>query len=250
MARVSRGIVLGESLKDEFRPWLPDTGIAVVPNGIEIPTARPRRVVSPLAGDCKVVFLGNLLKFKGVTVFIEAAARALELTPYLHVRLAGRWTDDPVYKRSAAEIRSECMNLVRRSPKPEAFEFMGEIDRKQVATLLHDADLLVLPSQEEGLPLVILEAMAACVAVISSAGVGAIPEVVLHGETGLLVPVGDPVALALAISRLASDSDLRMKLAAAGRERCIREYSLSAWEDRLDRELRAALVGGTRSCAN
>jgi glycosyltransferase involved in cell wall biosynthesis len=240
MGRVTRGIVLGKALRGEFRAWLSDEEIAVVPNGTEIPS-RALRPESQDRSSFEVVFLGNLLKFKGVTILIEAATRAMRDIPNMRVRFAGRWVYDPIYGASAREIQKECMDLVARAPRPGAFEFLGEVDRKQAAEVLYNADVLVLPSKEEGLPLVILEAMAAGVAVVSSAGVGAIPEVVVDGETGILIPADDVAALADAISRLASDTDYRSKLARAGRERCIREYSLSVWTKRLDSELRAAL---------
>ncbi len=82
----------------------------------------------------------------------------------------------------------------------------------EVRVLLDDADILLLPSRSEGLPMSILEAMASGVAVISTP-VGAIPDAIIDGETGLLVPPGDVPALSHAIFRLLDDPALRHRLA-------------------------------------
>ena len=239
MGRVARGIVLGEGLRGEFHRWLPDARIDVVPNGIALPGLDPGRRASRAGAAFTVVFLGNLLKFKGVTVVIEAAAGVLKRVPTARFRFAGRWTDDPMYRESAETIRSECMDMVQHSVNPGAFEFLGELDRDRVAALLMESDVLVLPSKDEGLPMVILEAMAAGIPVISSKSVGAIPDVVRDGETGLLVPPGDPEALSAAILRLMEDAPLREAMGKAGRARYEGNYSMSAWTDRLRRALRA-----------
>jgi glycosyltransferase involved in cell wall biosynthesis len=95
-------------------------------------------------------------------------------------------------------------------------ELLGE--RRDVRELLAGADVFVLSSLSEGLPLSILEAMAAGLPVVASA-VGGIPELVVDGETGFLVPPGDPEALAEALRRVVADDELRRRLGAGGRER-------------------------------
>ncbi len=96
--------------------------------------------------------------------------------------------------------------------------------RQDIPELLAGCDLFVLPSLYEGLPLSILEAMAAGKAVVATA-VGGTPEAVLDGETGLLVPPGDPVALARAIREILSNPSLLRKMGATGRKRVQREFS-------------------------
>jgi glycosyltransferase involved in cell wall biosynthesis len=145
-----------------------------------------------------------------------------------------------MFGTSGEETRAECLLRIRQSGCEGAFEFLGEVDRDQVATLLAEADMLVLPSRDEGLPLVLIEAMAAGLPTIASAGVGAIPEVVLHGETGLLVPPGDVTALAHAIETLSVDQALRRRMGAAARARCERRYSLASWTEGLERVLSGA----------
>ena len=99
--------------------------------------------------------------------------------------------------------------------------------RDDVPALLAGCDVFCLPSTREGLPLVVLEAMAQRKPVVASA-VGGTPELVVNGETGLLVPPGDAEALAQALIRVLEDPALASRLGNAGRERVVTEFSLRA----------------------
>jgi len=192
------------------------------------------------ATSVTVLFLGNLLLFKGIGDVIAAAALLLPRYPALRFRFAGRWSRDPMFGISGEQTRTDCLRQIERSGREGAFEFLGEVDRDRIPSLLAEADMLVLPSRDEGLPLVLIEAMAAGIPTIASAGVGAIPEVVIDGETGLLIPAGDVTALARAIETLALDQPLRRRMGAAARARCERNYSLASWTEGLERVLTRA----------
>jgi glycosyltransferase involved in cell wall biosynthesis len=100
--------------------------------------------------------------------------------------------------------------------------------RRDVPEILAASDIVALPSRfGEGCPNAILEAMAAGKPVVA-ARTGGVPEVVVDGETGLLVPREDPDALRAALLRLAADPALRARMGAAGRERAEREFSVPA----------------------
>jgi glycosyltransferase involved in cell wall biosynthesis len=104
--------------------------------------------------------------------------------------------------------------------------------------------VFALSSRSEGAPLSILEAMAAGLPVVSSR-VGGVPELVVDGETGLLVPPGDPEALAVALGRLVADPGLRRRLGAAGRERTQRCFDVRRQrQDHLDRYARELIRRG------
>jgi glycosyltransferase involved in cell wall biosynthesis len=104
--------------------------------------------------------------------------------------------------------------------------------RRDVAAWLAACDIFVLPSLSEGLPLSVLEAMAARKPVIATA-IGGTPEVVVHRRTGLLIPPGNSLAIANAIRQLLDDAPLAERLAAAGRVRVEREFSSEVMTQRV-----------------
>ena len=120
--------------------------------------------------------------------------------------------------------RDEVAAEIQRLGLEGRVQLAGE--RTDVPTLLADSDIFVLSSRSEGLPVSVLEAMAAELPVVAS-DVGGLAELVLDGETGLLVPSGDPAALAEAVGRLLDDHELRKKLGAAGRARAEASFDLA-----------------------
>ena len=108
----------------------------------------------------------------------------------------------------------------------DAVSFTGPVFGGDKFNLLADADALVLASYSEGLPYALLEAMAAGAAVVATR-VGAIPDVVIDGVHGLLIPPRDPEAIARAIAKLASDADSLARMSAACRKRIAGGYSMA-----------------------
>jgi glycosyltransferase involved in cell wall biosynthesis len=102
-------------------------------------------------------------------------------------------------------------------------ELLG--DRSDVPNLLARSDIFVLATHSEGMPLALLEAMAEGLPVVASA-VGGMPEIIQDGKNGLLVPAGNPVALARALHRLMMDADLRSRLGSAARRTIAEHYDL------------------------
>ena len=96
--------------------------------------------------------------------------------------------------------------------------------RSDMADVLAALDVFAMPSHHEGLPMALLEAMAASRAVVASA-VGSIPEVIRHGESGLLVPPKDVPALVSALQRLLTDAALRSLLGTQARQTVLEQYS-------------------------
>jgi glycosyltransferase involved in cell wall biosynthesis len=159
-----------------------------------------------------VIFLGNLLKHKG----LQRVVRALSEVPDLgwHLAVVGEGPE-----RAPCEKRLEHRGLGDRA------SFLGRLSPGDVERVLGAADVLTLPSTIEGMPYVILEAMASGVPVVSTSVFG-IPEMVVDGETGLLVDPGDDDGLREALAELVSDAGRRESLGSAARRRFERHFTL------------------------
>lgn len=153
---------------------------------------------------------------KGLAVLLQAAARLREQAPApdFQLLIVG---DGPAY--GSLRAWAEQIGLAPR------VVFAGM--RRDVAGLLPLMEIFVLPSLYEGFGIAILEAMAAGRPVVATA-VGGIPEVVVHGETGLLVPPGDPVALADALHELLANPERARELGVRGRERAHKKFRIDA----------------------
>jgi len=214
---VSRGIA--GQLRERFR--VSDRKIRVIHNAIPLRTPDMamnrdlRSVLAGPAGRAVVLTLARLEEQKGLTYLLDAAVHV----PNAQFVIAGDGRE-----RAALEHQATTLGLGER------VLFLGF--RADAAELLRSCDLFVLPSLFEGLPLSILEAMAANKPVVASRIAGN-DEAVVHGETGLLVPPADAVALADAIRMLLADHGLARRLAAAGEARVRREFSIESMVGRV-----------------
>lgn len=218
----------------------PRARVVDIPYGIDIREFAP---VSSSAGakwrfgaEHVVLIVGHLSEVKGYPTFLRAAAIvASVLDDCAFVALGGERTDSgygAVLERLAADlgIRSRV-------------HFLGW--RQDVAEILNAADIVVLPSLAEGLPLAILEAMA-CARPVIATGVGGIPQAVLDGQTGLLVPPDDPDALSRAMLRLMQDRDLARRFGEEGRRHVEREFSRERFVARIQTLYDELTEAGTR----
>jgi glycosyltransferase involved in cell wall biosynthesis len=213
---------------------LPGDKVRVIRNGLDLGRFDSEVAAGPVpplppADDRPVIgVVARLEEQKGLAYLIEALARlhAAGVRPRLWV--VG---DGP--------LRPHLESLAWRAGVLPEVLFLGR--RPDVPALLGRMDVVALPSLWEGLPNVLIEAMAASRCVAATAVDGA-PEVVADGETGLLVPPRDPDALAAALGRLLADSDLRRRMGEAGRRRVEREFPMRRMVDEtaaLYRELKA-----------
>ena len=159
----------------------------------------------PLPPSPDVLFVGSLHRTKGADVLLDAWTHVLREIPGAKLRIVGYGPMETELRRSTAGL-----------PSPAAVRFDGRVTRAEVAQAMDEARLLVVPSRSEGLGLVILEAMARGRPVIAS-NVGGIPELVIDGETGVLVPPEREDLLADAIVALLKDSDRCERLGRQGR---------------------------------
>ena len=184
----------------------------VIHNGIALD--RPRRPSRSAAGPVTLLSVGRLRAPKDFRTLLHAMAALDRGTARL--RIAGDGPD-----------RAELEHEIARLGLGSVVELLGT--RDDVDELLAGADVFVLSSASEGLPMSVLEAMAAGLPVVASA-VGGVPELVRDGETGALVPPGDSAALASALRTIVADPALRERLGEAGRRRAEQEFSLARFE--------------------
>lgn len=170
--------------------------------------------------DVVLVCVARFAPQKAHDVLLRAFARARREEPRLALLLVG---DDPF---GDGRVRAEAL-AAELALGPRAV-FAGI--RRDVPALLAASDAFVMCSLWEGLGLVFLEAMAAGLPVLATR-VSAVPEVVVEGRTGLLVPPSDDAALAAAMLALARDPSLRARLGAAGRERVREAFGLDRMVD-------------------
>jgi glycosyltransferase involved in cell wall biosynthesis len=190
-------------LRDVAVGWgIPAERVSVIPNPApEVGALPPRDVVRAELGlnGATLGFAGRLMAAKALEVGLAALARI----PDVALVVVGDGPDRPRLERLTEELGLD--GRVR---------FLGARSRDEVLRTLYAADAAVLPSRWENFPHLVVEALAVGTPVIASA-VGGVPELVRHGENGLLVPSGDVDALAEAIQRLLADEALRDRLAAA-----------------------------------
>jgi glycosyltransferase involved in cell wall biosynthesis len=153
----------------------------------------------------RLVCVARLEPHKGIEFLLRAFAILTELRPDARLTIAGDGAD-----------RRKLERLARELGLTGNVAFLGNTSREQVGRILDEADVAVLPSLTEGLPVSLLEALARGIPVVASR-VGGIPELVQDRVNGLLVPPADSAALAGALKLLVSDPTLRLQLAQSAR---------------------------------
>jgi alpha-maltose-1-phosphate synthase len=206
-------------------PEIPAERICVIRNGIDTTEYAPdpstwvldRHGVDPARPY--VLFVGRITRQKGLPVLLRAAPG---LVPEAQLVLCAGAADTPEQLAEVTELvdglrvsRSGVLWIPEMLPKPEVIQ------------LLTHAAVFACPSVYEPLGIVNLEAMACGTAVVASR-TGGIPEVVADGETGLLVPPGEPAPLAEALNALLRDPDRARAMGQAGRKRAVAEFSWQA----------------------
>jgi glycosyltransferase involved in cell wall biosynthesis len=218
LARITDRVVGNSRAVVDFyrRAGIPEERLACIPSGIaeeEPPLVDPAQVRAALgipADSPVVLFAGRLAPQKGVKDLLEALDVLQHVRPELHTLIVG---DGP--------LRGTLEGLARSFDLRGRVQFLGH--REDVPRLLAAADLLVLPSLYEGLPNVVLEAMRFRKPVVATAAPGT-TEVVVHDQTGLLVPVQNPTELARAIRAVIDNPVLARRLGEAGRIRAETEF--------------------------
>lgn len=203
-----------------------------VPNGVGPRQQAPGRAAARATlrlrpDDLVVLSTGRLTAVKGQRYLVEAAALLRPDHPNVQVVILGE-----------GEMRQELENLVAEHGLTGSVHLPGH--RADARMLLDAADVFALPSQAEGMPLTLIEAMEAGLPVVAT-GVTGSSEVVVHGETGLLVPPGDAEELAAALAALLGDGRRRARYGEAGHRRYLEEFTVESMVARTQAVYDAAL---------
>ena len=158
-----------------------------------------------------LLYLGRLVESKGIYLLLDAVAKTCDEFPDLRLLCAGSGDTEKV-KAAAEEL-----GIAQR------VELLGWVEGDAKQALLESSTIFLLPSFAEGLPMSVLESMAAGLPVIATR-VGGIPDVLADGSEGLIVPPGDAAALAKAIRLLLGDEKLRTEMESRSRQRFLREF--------------------------
>lgn len=192
-----------------YEPYLGARSFDIVPYGIQTRTAPRKKPFSLPSGSISLLQLGWLDPRKGQ--HLTAAALDYLNDPRIHVFIAGSDAVNPKFAEQLKRRVSDEKHITNN------VHFLGILDQDEVDAYLAHVDALVYPTNDDLISVAILEAMARKTCVISS-DFGPIPETVIDDETGLLFPVGDVHAYQECIRRVASDPNLRNRLATSGND--------------------------------
>jgi glycosyltransferase involved in cell wall biosynthesis len=223
----NRIIVVGDGQRDEIASYgvAPLSKLTTIRLGLELSpfldAERQRGELRHELGidaDVPLVgIVGRLAPIKATDVFLKAAAKVRDALPSAQFLIVGD-----------GERRQALESLVDDLGLRPSVRFLGW--RRDLVRVYADLDVVALTSLNEGSPVVLIEALAAARPAVSTA-VGGVPEVVVHGETGLTVPVSDVAALADAILTLLRDPALAQRLGQAGRRHVYPRYDSSRLVD-------------------
>lgn len=210
--KAARVIALSEQWRENVLAICPGAKVEILPNAVLVPSG-PRRV--PSLDVQRVVFLGRLGQRKGAFDLVRAFSKVKERFPGACLVCAGDGEVEAV-RRAAEELGVG-----------GSVDCPGWVSPEGTRELLHTAAIFVLPSYAEGVPMALLEAMAEGLPVITTP-VGGIPQVVRHGDNGLMVVPGDVAGIADALEQLLASDDLRASLGMRARATIQAHYSLAS----------------------
>ncbi len=186
-----RVVTVSEALRREWMRWgVPGEKIIVLRAAVDDAETGPATTSHLKDGSLELLFVGRTSYEKGLDLLIDAVAECVRREFPLRVRIAGSVGPEHTARQQVTRERLPV-------------EFLGALDNAAARSLMHDADLLVIPSRYDSCPVVALEGLCAG-ALILAARSGGLPEIIEDGETGILVPAEDSRSLADAITQVAA----------------------------------------------
>lgn len=224
--RVDQYVGVSREVMRQHSEWcgLKDGQCCWIPNGVDLPVAidEAKRVTD------RLLFVGRLTQQKSPQTLLNALSVVRRQGMLLTLQIVG-----------SGPLQAELEQQVRDLGLSHAVEFLGH--RSDVPEIMQQATALVLPSQWEGMPNVVLEAMANGLPVIAS-DIHGIRDVVVNGKTGVLVPTGDSTLMADAIANVVGNADLRSSLASAAAMEVAKKYDWESVVSSYDDLLRAVVA--------
>jgi len=208
---------------------VPKEKIVYIPNGVDTNFFKPLSNVKK--SDNIVLFVGNLVKDKGVDLLLKAFIKCRKRLKNQNLKLV---IIGEGYMRHVLEKVVKEVGLV------DSVKFLGRLSHEELVKIYNMATVTVLPSRKEGLPLVPLESMACGTPVIATATEGT-RDIITHGVDGLLVPIGDVEKLAEAICTVVSNSELRDQMGKNARKKVEEKFSWKIVKEKL-KEVYMSLV--------
>ncbi|CCE24406.1 putative Glycosyl transferase group 1 [Methylotuvimicrobium alcaliphilum 20Z] len=210
-ARCSKIIVLSEYWESTLKKIIGNYQFRIVQNGVPIYSQLPERLDH--TGKVDILFLGNLCQRKGVFDLVSA----MEYVDGAVLNLVGGEEDVGVIQKISEQINASNLE--------DKISFHGPQYGEEKNRFIVKADIFVLPSYAEGLPISLLEAMAMGLPVIVTP-VGSIPSVVRNNHEGIFVEAGDIEGIANAINKLVKDEALRLRMGSLARSRCEEQFGI------------------------
>ena len=225
-----------EGLCELAERTVPDRKIEIVPNGVDLEAFRPTEKARAAEGKVRLLFVGRLANQKGLDYLVQALAQLPEQDRSLvELELVGSGPEEELLRSMASQL-GVAENII----------FSGWVPRAEIVKHYQSADLFVLPSLDEGLPNVVLEAMASGNPILATNITGN-RELVQPPLNGLLVPPADPAALSSALRKLIENAGMRAEMGRKSRE-LVGRYS---WEQTASRyfELSERIIAPVRRSA-
>ena len=221
-------IVLSESWKDFFTEIVEKEKIVVLHNAVNLPKLELKEKDKQ---DCKnILFLGRLGERKGIYDILNAAKQIKEEFQNMHLKDNEQKSSKDFSQNIKMILAGDgeiekVKDIVKQENLEEIIEVKGWVDSKEKEILLKKADIYILPSYDEGMPMSILEAMSYSLPVVTTE-VGGIPEIVKDNENGILIKPGDIEGLKESILKLVNDEKIRKDLGSRARDTIKEKFNI------------------------
>ena len=165
--------------------------------------------------NLKISYIGNLFESKGILTFLETAAIISQRNANITFSVAGDWGADKDV------VKNKVDRIISKNGLEEKLTFLGTVSGEKLTEFYCSTDLLIFPTKYpyEGCPLVVIDAMGFGLPIISSKGIGAIPDMIENGADGILIDPNDPDEIATSALQLIENSDERIRLGLEARRK-------------------------------